>query len=82
MNGKSFCPAAAEAVGLIIRNPIRFAVVGGLGEVFIAVGRIFISLMTGIICYLILTRSERYQNTVQHPEVPAILCAMVGFTIG
>lgn len=57
MTGKSFFPAAADAIGLIIRNPARFAVVGGFGEIFVAIGRIFISLLTGLVCYLIITKS-------------------------
>lgn len=54
MTGKSFCPAAVDAIGIMLRNPARFSVVGGLGAVFVAIGRIFISLMTGFICYMII----------------------------
>jgi solute carrier family 44 protein 1 (choline transporter-like protein)/choline transporter-like protein 2/4/5 len=60
MTGKSFFAAAADAIGLIIRNPIRFAVVGGLGEVFVAVGRLFISLLTGLGCYFVITKSAHF----------------------
>lgn len=62
MTGKSFFPAAAEAIGLIIRNPIRFALVGGFGEIFVAVGRASISLMTGLMCYVIITRADRFKG--------------------
>ena len=58
MTGKSFCPSAADAISLIIRNPIRFAIVGGLGSVFVAIGRMFICLLTGLTCYLMITKSS------------------------
>lgn len=35
MTGESFLSSAKEAVFLIARNPLRFAAVGGFGEVFI-----------------------------------------------
>lgn len=60
MTGKSFFAAAADAVGLIIRNPIRFAIVGGFGEIFVAIGRLFISLLTGLGCYLIITKDSHF----------------------
>ena len=62
MTGKSFFQSALDAVALIIRNPVRFAVVGGLGEIFVAVGRLFISLLTGLMCYLIITKSSHFQG--------------------
>jgi len=38
--------------------------------------------MTGLVSYLILTRTEHFKGTVSFPEVPAALCAIIGFTIG
>jgi hypothetical protein len=58
MTGKSFFPAAADAVGLILRNPIRFGIVGGLGMVFVAIGRGCISVFTGLLCYIMITQTS------------------------
>lgn len=38
LKGIDFCPAALDVFGLIIRNPVRFAVVGGMGAVFTVFG--------------------------------------------
>jgi len=64
MTGQSFFAAAADAIGLIIRNPVRFAIVGGLGEVFVAIGRLFIAAGTAVMCYLIVTKDPTYSTTV------------------
>jgi len=38
LTGKSFCFAAKDAFWLIVRNPGKFAVVSGLGGIFILIG--------------------------------------------
>ena len=60
MTGNSFFKAAGEAVSLILRNPLRFATVGGLGEVFIAIGRLFVAALTGLMCYMIITKDSHF----------------------
>lgn len=82
MTGKSFCPAAKDAVLLILRNPVRFAITGGLGEVFVAIGRLFICCATGFFCYMVLTKTEHYSTLVSSPEAPVFLCCVIGFVIG
>jgi len=82
MTGKNFCNSAADAVGLVFRNPIRFLIVGGLGSVFVAVGRAFISLLTGFICYEIILNDENLKNTIVEPIIPSIFCALIGFVVG
>ena len=58
LKGKDFCPAAIDAFGLIFRNPVRFAVVGGMGELFNIFGRLAISGLTALIGYFILSQDS------------------------
>ena len=54
MTGDNFCSSAMQALSLIIRNPVRFTVVAGLGEVFVMMGRLCIASLTGAIAYIII----------------------------
>ena len=53
-----------------------------MGEVFVAVGRAFIGLLTGLFCYLVIKHYPDFEDTVMYPQAPAILCGIVGFGIG
>lgn len=67
MTGKNFFSSAKDAVFLILRNPLRYATVGGFGEVFTSIGRAFVCVMTGLFCYIIVTKSEKFKNDVLYP---------------
>jgi len=38
ISGKNFCFACKDALLLILRNPLRFAALGGLGSLFTVMG--------------------------------------------
>ncbi|CAD8140524.1 unnamed protein product [Paramecium pentaurelia] len=82
MTGKGFFHSAKEAVFLIARNPLRFATVGGFGEIFITLGRGFIALLTGLFCYFIITRTEKFKYNVTYPEGPSLLYGVIGLVVG
>ncbi|CAK85024.1 unnamed protein product (macronuclear) [Paramecium tetraurelia] len=82
MTGKGFFHSAKEAIFLIARNPLRFATVGGFGEIFIALGRGFIALLTGLFCYIVITRTEKFKYNVTYPEAPSLLCGAIGLVVG
>lgn len=82
MTGKSFCDAAAEAFSLMIRNAARFTVAGGIGEMFIVLGRIFICALTGIIGYLIITNTPSIANNLDSPVAPTIVMTIIGYAVG
>ena len=71
--GKNFCRSAWNAFSLIMRNPLKFGVVGGLGEVFILIGKIIISSVTTLICYLIITKTDKYSKDLNSPIFPTIV---------
>jgi len=82
MTGSSFCGSAKDAFSLILRNAARFAIVGGIGEIFIALGRVFICLLTALLGYLIITNSDRYSKDLISPWSSTIVFGIIGFTIG
>lgn len=81
MTGTSFCGSARDAFSLILRNPVRFAVVSNIGDVFIVIGRLFLSFSTGMIAYLIINNSSRYEDLSS--KVPStVICGIIGFCVG
>jgi len=60
MTSKNFCAACEDAFYLMVRNAARFFIAGGIGEIFIFVGKIFITAVTALHGYLIMTH---------HPEI-------------
>ena len=81
MTGTSFCGSAKDAFDLIWRNIARFNIVGGIGEVFTAVGQIFLCLITALIGYAIITKSSKY-NTISDPMPSTVIFGIIGFVIG
>ncbi len=73
MRSCSYCEGASEGVTLMMRNPARFAIVGGIGELFIMFGRLFIMAATTLLCYLIITNSPYYTSKLASPNVPTIV---------
>jgi len=55
-----FWTAAKDALCLIITNAARMSLVSGFGTFFEALGSVCISLSTGLIAYLVMTKTEYY----------------------
>lgn len=81
MTGTSFCESARDAFSLILRNPVRFAVVSNIGDVFTLIGRLFLCFSTAMIGYLIMTKSGKYDD-ISSPVAPTIIYGVIGLTIG
>ena len=58
---------------MILRNAGMFMVVGGLGEVFVALGKWMIGMFTAGIGYLILTRVSYYSDRLYSALLPAFV---------
>jgi hypothetical protein len=58
MTGSNFCESAKDAFSWIYRNPLRFSRVGGIGELFVVLGKLFIALATAVIGYVILIKFD------------------------
>lgn len=67
MTGNSFCPAAKDAFGLLLRNPARVSLVSGFGEFFEFLGNFAIMVATTGLCYLVITNTEYYTSRLSSP---------------
>lgn len=72
-----FCIACKDAFFLIFRNTFLFAIVAGIGEVFVWMGRIFITIVTVVICYFIIDNYEDYKNNLNYFYVPLVIIAAI-----
>eukprot|EP00828_Plagiopyla_frontata_P009593 TRINITY_DN1495_c0_g1_i2.p1 TRINITY_DN1495_c0_g1~~TRINITY_DN1495_c0_g1_i2.p1 ORF type:complete len:641 (+),score=63.83 TRINITY_DN1495_c0_g1_i2:43-1923(+) len=82
LSGKGFCGAAKDAMCLIIQNAGRFAVVHGIGQIFIFLGKIFICAFATLGGYLIITRVEKYDEALYSTLIPTVLMLILTYTIG
>ena len=73
MTGKSFCAAAKDGLLLAIANPVRFGLVSGLGDMFIFIGKAFITVFSALIGYLIITRVSTYSTKIYSPIFPTFV---------
>jgi choline transporter-like protein 2/4/5 len=61
LSGKNFCMAAKDGFELVWSNPLRYAIVGGVGSIIMFLGKILIAFGTAMAMYLYLTYAP---NTV------------------
>jgi len=82
LTGKNFCFAAKDAFFLILRNPIRFSVVGGIGSVFVLFGKVFVASITALAGFLVITRWDRFNDSLYSPFIPTLLMFIFAYVIG
>lgn len=80
LSGKNFCSAAKEAMRLLWANVTRATLVSGLGGAFIFVGKMFVSVVTVIICYLILTNSDSFSDMTS-AFMPCLIIFVIGYAV-
>jgi hypothetical protein len=56
-----------------MRNAGRFAALDTVGSIVLFFGKIFIAALTGLICYIMLTKIEHFQTEIYSPIVPTIV---------
>jgi len=81
LTGKSFCPAAKAAFETIWRNPVRFSLVGGIGGMFIFVGKLFISIATTLGFYIVITNVATYSSVISSPVLPTFLVFIFSYAV-
>ena len=79
MAGKNFCMAAKDAMSLVWCNADRYALVNGIGGMFIFVGKIFIAGGCTVWCYLVLEYVEPYKNEISSKILPMIVIFFIFF---
>lgn len=78
----SYCPAAGDAIELMISNPVKVALVAGLGCVFELLGTLAIALSSTVTCYLVITTTEYYTSILNSPVVPTVCFFLLGLSVG
>ena len=82
LKGDSFCTAAWEGFGLVIRNLGRFSVLALLGGVLSLFGTILITVASAVIGYFIITYVPYFKVEVNSFVLPVIAFGMIGFILG
>jgi solute carrier family 44 (choline transporter-like protein), member 2/4/5 len=55
LRGKNFCYAAKDGFEIVWSNPLRFAIVGGIGNIIMFLGKFIIAAATAFLFYLFIT---------------------------
>jgi hypothetical protein len=82
LKGDSFCTAAWEGYGLIIRNIRRFSSMTVIGAIFSFIGTIFVTIASAIVGYFVITKAEYFSSQLGSVILPVIVFALIGFIIG
>lgn len=67
LRGKNFCYAAKDGFMLAWSNPMRYAIVGGIGMIIMFLGKLLIACLTAFIFYLIITYISSIQSKYSEP---------------
>lgn len=82
LTGKNFCVSAKNAFFLILRNPLRFGVVNGIGVIFILFGKIFVAAITALISFIVITKWDKYSEKIYSPFFPTLVIFIFAYGIG
>eukprot|EP00741_Cyanophora_paradoxa_P008028 tig00001239_g7767.t1 len=78
ITGKSFCSAAADAFGLLLRNVLRVAAVGVISDFLLFLGKLAVTVGTMAACAAIMTNGG---NLATAPILPIILCGLIAYGV-
>ena len=82
LKGDSFCTAAWEGFGLVIRNLGRFSVMALLGGILSVFGTIFITVTTALVGYFVITEVDFFSSKLNSCVLPVCAFALIGFILG
>ena len=82
LKGDSFCTAAWEGFGLIIRNLGRFSTLAVIGGIFSIIGTIFITVGSCIIGYFLITQVDYFSKDLNSCVLPEVAFGLIGFVMG
>lgn len=80
--GTSFITSARNAMRLLWANAGRVSLIAGIGGMFIFIGKLFISLGTVLVCYLIFTNMDPYMTEMTSTFWPLVFIFIISFTVG
>ena len=67
LRGKNFCYAAKDGFEIAWSNPLRYAVVGGIGAVIMFLGKLMIAALTAFLFYLFITYVQSVAEQYAEP---------------
>ena len=67
LKGRNFCYAAKDGFELVWSNPLRYAIVGGIGTVIMFLGKLMIACLTAFLFYLFVTYIPSIHNNYAAP---------------
>ena len=67
LKGRNFCYAAKDGFELVWSNPLRYAIVGGIGTVIMFLGKLMIACLTAFLFYLFVTYVTSVHNNYAAP---------------
>ena len=82
LKGDSFCNAAFEGFGLVIRNLGRFSILSLLGGGLSLLGTIFITVASAVVGYFVITEVPYFKADVNSIVLPLIAFGLIGFILG
>lgn len=80
LTNDNFCPAAWNALALILKNAHRFGFASNIGSIFIFFGGMAIVSVNGIIAYFVLT-GEHFAAKLDSPIPPLVVVIIITMTI-
>jgi len=82
LSGKNFCFAAKDGFLLAMGNPLRYSVLYGITGIFVLFGKVFISALTALGAYLVITKVEKFKEEVYSPVIPTLVVLVFAYGIG
>jgi solute carrier family 44 (choline transporter-like protein), member 2/4/5 len=61
---------------------MKFGFVQGFGDFYELIGEFFITLLTGYIGYVILSKAEPYKSELFSPLLPTVFIVIIAFFVG
>lgn len=82
LRGKNFCYAAKDGFMLVWSNPMRYAIVGGIGTIIMFLGKLLIATLTALIFYLVVTYISSVREKYTEPMIQVALVAVIAYLVG
>ncbi|CEL95355.1 unnamed protein product [Vitrella brassicaformis CCMP3155] len=81
LTGQGLIPSAWTAFTLMLRNPLKFALVGELGIVFEIIGQVAIVLANSFLALLALQHIPYYRENLSSTEAPLIVVVILSWLV-
>jgi choline transporter-like protein 2/4/5 len=82
LTGKNFCSSAKDGFFLVLRNPLRFGVVSGIGSIFVMFGKVFIAAITALAGFIAITKWDHFNKELYSPFIPVAIIFVFAYAIG